>query len=76
MTVPLLNHGRSIFHVKNKERNTNVESRDTDAEVVYDTSCLVMNNIRLSVKKKTAIKMNYGTFSPPVTLAAQTLLPW
>lgn len=48
----------------------------TDVDNV--TGCLVMNNTGPSVRKKldSSIKVNYGTFSPPVTLAAQTQLPW
>lgn len=46
-------------------------------EVVNVTGCVVMNNMGPSVKKKeTTIKMNYGTFSPLVTLAVQTQFPW
>lgn len=44
------------------------------------TGCVVMNNIALSESEKKklhpSIKVNRGTFSPLVSLAPQTQLPW
>ncbi len=63
------------------ERKKAVEQQmlETERAVVNVTGCLVMNNIGLSVRKKkldASLKVNYASFSPLVTLAAQTLLPW